>query len=166
MNRQMTKRTMDGLLAELYAKKERLAEEAHEAEMDIAAVERTLSIIESSGNEVEGKIFDESDDKVAAADIAHCKTQRAALYEIAKLNDGTVRATSAGDLIIAAGLSDGKRASVIATTHRFMSLSDEWEWTEPGTFRLKAFTPQEPKPAYRQPHQDFAAVMDVDDLPF
>lgn len=159
MNTQATKRTLDGLLADLYAKKERLAEEAQEADRDIAAVERTLSIIGNGGSE--------SDDKIAAADIAHCKTQRAALYEIAKLNDGTVRATGAGDLIIAAGLSDGKRASIIATAHRFMSQSDEWEWTEPGTFRLKTFAPQEPKPAYHQQGRGFADfVEDVDDLPF
>lgn len=84
----------------------------------------------------------DQDDRVAPADIAHCKTQRSALYEIARLNDGIVRATAAGDLIMAAGLTDAKRASVIATAHRFLIHSADWEWTDPGTFRLKAFVPQ------------------------
>lgn len=165
MNKQTTKRDLDGLLAELYADKERLAEEVQKTERDIAAVERTLSLVESNDSESAGKVFDESEDQIAVATIAQCKTQRAALYEIAKLNDGTVRATDAGDLIIKAGLSDAKRISVIATAHRFMSQSDEWEWTEPGTFRLKAFIPPASKPVQQQ-RPAFASVVDVDDLPF
>ena len=82
---------------------------------------------------------DHRDNTVILADTTHCKTQRASLYEITRLNEGIVRATEAGDLIITAGLTDAKRASVIATTHRFMSHSNDWEWTEPGTFRLKTF---------------------------
>ena len=128
------KPALEGRLAELYAKRERLAEEVREVNRDIAAVERTLSILpEASADQ---------DNRVAPTDIAHCKTQRAALYEIARLNDGIVRATAAGDLIIAAGLTDAKRASVIATAHRFLRHNADWEWTDPGTFRLKAFVPQ------------------------
>ena len=103
MNAIPNKPALEGRLAKLYAKRQRLAEESEQVDHDIAAVERTLSILPD------------------AAD-----------------ND---RHTAAGDLIIAAGLTDAKRASVIATAHRFMSHSPDWEWTEPGSFRLKAFVP-------------------------
>ena len=106
-----------------------------ETQRDIAAVERTLSIIGDKSNEPA--------DRITAANIAHCKTQRAALYHIAKPNGGIVSATKAGDLIITAGLTDAKRAGVIATIHRFMSYSDDWELTESGSFRLKTFAPHE-----------------------
>ena len=131
MTTQADKHTLNGMLAELYVKHDRILDEAKEVNQDIAAVERTLSIL--------GEATNDRDDTIRPSDIAHCKTQRAALYEIARLNEGIVRATEAGDLIIAAGLTDAKRASVIATTHRFMSHSNDWEWTEPGTFRLKTF---------------------------
>ena len=134
MNAVPNKPALEGRLAELYANRQRLLEESEQVDRDIAAVERTLSIL--------GEVDSARHTTIAPADIAHCKTQRAALYEIARLNEGIVRATAAGDLIIAAGLTDAKRASVIATIHRFMSHSADWEWTDPGTFHLKAFMPQ------------------------
>lgn len=136
MNAQATKQTLNRLLAELYTKQTQLTEGDQDTDGDIAAVERTISFLEAKTNEPEAK--------VTAADIAHCQTQRAALREIANLNDGIVRATSAGDLILAAGLSKGTRASIMTTIHRYMIQSDDWEWTEPGTFRLKTFDPQGP----------------------
>ena len=131
MNAQATRQMLNSLLAELYTKQAQLAEEDQETARDIAAVERTMSILEAKPNEPATK--------VTAADIAHCRTQRAALREIARLNEGIVRATEAGDLILAAGLSEAQRSSIITTIHRYMSQSDDWEWTEPGTFRLKTF---------------------------
>ena len=133
MNAQATRQMLNSLLAELYTKQAQLAEEDQETARDIAAVERTMSILEAKPNEPK--------DKVTAADIAHCRTQRAALREIARLNEGIVRATEAGDLILAAGLSEAQRSSIITTIHRYMSQSDDWEWTEPGTFRLKTLAP-------------------------
>ena len=126
------------MLAELYTKQAQLTEEDQDTDLDIAAVERTMSILEAKTHEPEAR--------VTAADIAHCQTQRAALREIARLNDGIVRATTAGDLILAAGLSKATRASIMTTIHRYMSQSDDWEWTEPGAFRLKTFNPQGPGP--------------------
>ena len=64
-----------------------------ETQRDIAAVELTLSIIGDKSNEPA--------DRITAADIAHCETQRAALYHIAKPNGGIVPAAEAGYLIIA-----------------------------------------------------------------
>ena len=134
MNAQATGQMLNNLLAELYTKQAQLAEEDQETARDIAAVERTMSILEEKPNE--------PTPKVTAVDIAHCQSQRAALREIARLNDGIVRTTPAGDLILAAGLSEAQRPSIIATIHRYMSHSDDWEWTEPGAFRLKTFSPQ------------------------
>lgn len=134
MNAQATRQMLNSLLAELYAKQAQLAEADQETARDIAAVERTMSIIEAKPHEPEAK--------VTATDIAHCQTQRAALRAIARLNEGIVRTTAAGDLILAAGLSEAQRSSVITTIHRYMSQSDDWEWTEPGSFRLKSFAPQ------------------------
>ena len=64
---------------------------------------------------------DHRSNTVIPADTAHCKTRRASLYETAKLNKGIVLQTEAGDLTIAAGLTDAKRASIIANAHRFLS---------------------------------------------
>ena len=124
---------LNRLLDELYTEQAQLAEEDRETAADIAAVQRTMSILEAKPNEPEAK--------VTAADIAHCRTQRAALREIARLNDGIVRPIEASDLILGAGLSQAQRSSIITTIHRYMSRSDDWEWTEPGTFRLKTLAP-------------------------
>ena len=119
---------LNRLLDELYTKQAQLAEGDQETAADIAAVQRTMSILEAKPN-------------VTATDIAHCRTQRAALRAIARLNESIVRTTEASDLILAAGLCEAQRSSIITTMHRYMSLSDNWEWTEPGTFRLKTFAP-------------------------
>ena len=122
--------TLNSLLAELYAKQAQPTEDDQDIAHDIAAVERTMSILETKA-------------KVTAADIAHCRTQRAALREIAIRNNGIVRTIAASDLILAAGLSQAQRSSIVSTTHRYLSRSDDWEWTAPGTFRLKTFAPQD-----------------------
>ena len=83
MNAVPNKSALEGRLAELYAKRQRLTEESEQVDRDIAAVERTLFIL--------GAADSDRHTTVAPADIAHCKTQRAALYEIAKLNDGMLQ---------------------------------------------------------------------------
>lgn len=130
MNAQATRQTLHRLLADLYAKQAQLPEGDQDTAHDIAAVERTMSIIETKAN-------------LTAADIAHCRTQRAALREIAIRNNGIVRTIAASDLILEAGLSEAQRSSIISTTHRYLSQSDDWEWTAPGTFRLKTSAPQD-----------------------
>ena len=120
---------LNRLLAELHDKQAQLAEEDQETAADIAAVQRTMSILETKPN-------------VTAADIANCQNQRADVREIARRNDGIVRPIEACDLILEAGLSQAQRSSIITTMHRYMSQSDEWEWAAPGTFRLKTFSPQ------------------------
>ena len=126
--------TLNILLAELYAKQAQPTEDDQDIAHDIAAVERTMSILETPANQTAAK--------ATAADIANCRNQRAAVREIAKRNDGIVRPIEACDLILEAGLSQALRSSIITTMHRYMSQSDEWEWAAPGTFRLKSFAPQ------------------------
>lgn len=134
MNAQATMQTLNSLLAELYAKQAQPTEDDQDIAHDIAAVERTMSVLETKPNETAAK--------ATAADIANCRNQRAAVREIARLNDGIVRPIEACDLILEAGLSQAQRYSIITTMHRYLSQSDEWEWAAPGTFRLKTTSPQ------------------------
>ena len=76
------------------------------------------------------------DSGVTAQDIAHCHTQREALYRVAVSKGGKVNIREAAKLILAAGLSGGKVASINATLHRIVSQSDDWEYVEPGVFKL------------------------------
>jgi hypothetical protein len=125
-------RETENIIADLRSRKERLETALAETEADIDAAERFLLLLAGSmGNEEA-----EPQHVIGPDDIASCKTQRSALYEIAKRNKGIVKVTDAGNLIQEAGLSAGKTASVIATIHNFMSESDDWEWIEPGSFRL------------------------------
>ena len=55
---------------------------------------------------------------------------------MARANGGTLYVTPASKVIKAAGLSDAKISSITATLHNRVSASDEWEYVEPGTFRL------------------------------
>ena len=95
------------------------------------------------------QIFDESFPSKGAvttlnldpAVIRHCRTQREALQEIAKRNGGIVRVREAAPLILAAGLSQAKLPSITSTAHNLLNGNDEWEYVEPGTFRLVDFTP-------------------------
>ena len=66
-------------------------------------------------------------------------TQREALREIAQMQKGVVNASKAGKLIMKAGLGKGKVQSTISTLHRYLTEGEEWEYIEPGTFRLKDF---------------------------
>ena len=70
--------------------------------------------------------------------LAECPTQMEAFKRIACDSGGTVRVTEASRLIHAAGLSKGKASSVASSMPRKLFESDEWEYLEPGTFRLLA----------------------------
>ena len=68
-------------------------------------------------------------------DLTGCKTQRAALEQIALISDGMVKVVEASQLILDAGLSKGRKASVIATSHRTMTEDEKtWTWVAPGLF--------------------------------
>ena len=136
-------------MAEMYAMRTKLrtkresaraALEVAQAELDVAEAnlatwEKAIVLYEADPP----ALSDDTPLEITALDIKHCETQPEALRTYAKLNDGLVNVTKAGDLIIQAGLSKGKRASVHSTLHNFMTRrNDEWEWVEPGLFRLKS----------------------------
>ena len=70
------------------------------------------------------------------ADIAHCKNQRAASYIIAKMNGGVIDLKTAAVVIEAAGLSKGKRSTIVSTLHSFMTKAADWDYAKPSTFKL------------------------------
>ena len=76
-------------------------------------------------------------------DIAHCSTQHEALKHIARLSGGLVNPTEAASLVLAAGLSNGKKSSVVATLSGYLSKDEAWEWVDAGVYRLRDFTPME-----------------------
>ena len=71
------------------------------------------------------------------------QSQRDALIVIARLTEGIVRSTEAGRLLEKAGLTEAKPSSISPATYRLLNDDEEnWEWVEPGTFRLKWFEPE------------------------
>lgn len=71
--------------------------------------------------------------------IKKCKTQKEALYEIARMCGGQVKAKEASKLMMAAGLTNGKLSSMASTVHRLLHEGDDWEYIEPGVFRFLGF---------------------------
>ena len=78
--------------------------------------------------------------------IRQCRTQREALREIAMQNGGIVRVKEAAPILIATGLSQAKLSSVTSTSYNQLNGNSEWEYVEPGTFRLVNFAPTEEEP--------------------
>ncbi len=165
MSTRSAKHVIEGLLADLIARRAELEEQTKAVDRDIGSTERTLTLLTDALENPSDT--GELGNPITADTISDCETQRAALYRIAEMNGGIVRATEAGVLILEAGLSDAKKASVIATVHKFMSQSDDWEWTEPGSFRLKTY--EEPEPSgYGRYGYYYSGNSEtgVDDLPF
>ncbi len=75
--------------------------------------------------------------------VAHCTSQNAALQEIARLSGGLANPSSAADIIIAAGKTNGTKRGLVSTLSGFTSDEETWEWVEPGVYRLKDYSPPE-----------------------
>ena len=129
---QTAQQSIETLVMDLRSKRDRLIAETQDLEQDIAAAERTLILLGVG----QAHVAEVRHGSTTAEDIAGCKTQREALYELAKRNQGIVKVTDAAKLIKEAGLSEGKPSSIGATLHNFMSSSDDWEWAAPGAFRI------------------------------
>ena len=71
--------------------------------------------------------------------IASCGTHLAAFKEIAMLSGGIVRVAEASRLVHEAGMSQGKARSIASGIRHKLLASDEWEYVEPGTYRLLTF---------------------------
>ena len=72
---------------------------------------------------------------IKPSQIAHCKTHLAAWSEIARLSDGLAKLSDGAQLLIDAGLSKGKRRSVISSIITQMEGNDDWEKVGPSTYR-------------------------------
>ena len=136
----MTMQDVQGLLDRLRAEKDEASDRLTRAMQDVAAAERVLALLEG---DTEDHTDDTSDTVVGPthgtttpADIVQCRTQMDAAGKMARANGGTLYVTPASKVIKAAGLSDAKISSITATLHNRVSASDEWEYVEPGTFRL------------------------------
>ena len=121
------------LLADERAKKAPLQKQLDVIDARIAAIETTLAIYEESIPKSQkvpkGFTIEELRN--------NARTHKEALRFIAEhRNGGIVRYSEARDLIIAAGLSEGKSRNVGSHVYRLMHDSDEWEKVSPGVFRL------------------------------
>lgn len=130
MSNQTKFRTVEELLARSMVKREEL----ESLNTDIAAMQRTLELVDlevAVPSEVSAKTMDTSF-------LADCKTQREALIRIAETSTGYVRISAAAKVIIAAKLSRGTYASVQATCHNICSGDeDHWEYISHGLYRLR-----------------------------
>ncbi|MCY4558328.1 MAG: hypothetical protein OXF79_18525 [Chloroflexi bacterium] len=71
--------------------------------------------------------------------MAGCLTQMEAFKAIALDSGGVVRVGEASRLVHAAGLSKGKASSIASSMPKRLNESEEWEYLEPGTYRLLTF---------------------------
>ena len=71
--------------------------------------------------------------------LMNCATHEEAFREIAQRSYGTVRVSEASRLVHAAGLSKGKASSIVSSMSTRLANSDDWEYVDPGTFRLLAY---------------------------
>ena len=88
----------------------------------------------------------ESSRPVTVEDIKHCRNQREILREYALRNGGYARLSDVASLVVEAGKSRGKRASVRSTLNNHCRDSDEWVYSEPGVYRLKEAIPTDELP--------------------
>lgn len=79
-------------------------------------------------------------DHITADDIAHCRTQRAAMREIATLSGGGANPTEAAAIIMEAGLTKSEKpGSLVSTLQKLLSDELEWEWIDYGVYKLREF---------------------------
>ena len=73
---------------------------------------------------------------IRPSQVAHCKTQRAAWEEIARLSGGFAKPSEGVQLIVDLGLTKSNRRGAISSASNMMSNSDDWERSEVGIYRL------------------------------
>lgn len=76
---------------------------------------------------------------VRSSALARCSTQMEAFKEIARRSGGIVRLTEASKLVHDAGLSQGKVSSIVSSMPRKFLERGEWEWVDPGIYRLMEY---------------------------
>ena len=106
-------------------------------ELRSVAGERVNGYVEPDGNNAEEEIVCGN---VTLSDLAGCPSQRKAMYIVGEMNGGVIDLNQAAALVVAAGMSKTGVRTVSASLHNFMSNSEDFEWTAPSMFRLKAET--------------------------
>ncbi|MCE2501846.1 MAG: hypothetical protein J4G13_13435 [Dehalococcoidia bacterium] len=127
-------------------RKQRLLErDLAEVMADKAACERLLSRTRPESKTASESVLYHA--HILPSRLADCQTQMAAFRQIAIDSGGIVRVSEASRLVHAAGLSKGKVSSIASSIPKKFLESDEWEYMEPGTYRLVAhFDPTEGAP--------------------
>ena len=124
--------------------KEAITSELDSVEDLIATLTRFIAILSDEELPDATLQIDAADEvlcgKATVADIAHCSSQRQALYVIAERNDGVLMLNAASALIVAAGKSRSTARIVSGSLHSFLSQSNDFEWIGPSVFRLKEAT--------------------------
>ena len=150
--------------ATLRAEKERLIGEKETIDREIAVLDQRISTMDAfSGDFTKWREGNSTEPKrihghISFKDIGKCRTQQAALEEIARLSGGIANATEAGKIIKKTKLTKGKVGSVISSVHRIMSDKEKWEWISPGTFQL--LTPLSEKQGDSQPEAPSEVPLD------
>ena len=76
---------------------------------------------------------------IRPSQLSHCKTQREAWVEIARLSGGLVKLSEGAQLLIDAGLSQKSKRETASNGSSWMSNSDMWERVGRGLYRLVGF---------------------------
>ena len=80
---------------------------------------------------------------IRPSQIAHCETQIEAWIEIARRSGGFARPVDGAQILLDAGLSKGKRRSLVSSGAKYMIDSDDWERTDAGTYQYVGFAASE-----------------------
>ena len=118
-----------------------LTEEASVLEKQLERVRYTLEAAQHIRDVFsrEERTIDPSFVEISPDEVRACASQREVLHLYARTHGGVVHVGRVARMIFDSGISKGKYSSIRSTIHNKMTkLSDEWEWVEPGIFRLKS----------------------------
>ena len=135
---------IDGLAQryeEYHAKSTLLRKELAEAEKMEEACRLLLADIKRTSKPADGSRGLHA--HIRPSHIARCETQIEAWIEISSRSGGLVRPVDGAQLLLDAGLSTGKRRSLVSSGAKYMIDSDDWERTVPGTYRYLGFAASE-----------------------
>ena len=122
------------LIAKLSSEYNALEERIGAIKHTLEAAQHVLAVLSK-----EERSIDPSLATISLVEVRACKTQREVLYLYAKANGGFVHVGKVSHMIHDSGMSKGKYSSIRSTLHNMMTKqANEWEWVEPGIFRLKS----------------------------
>ena len=143
MNLPFTESNYERLMLDLHAREEHLEKELADVRERKEVAEKFRHVYDAWAAEKvpeptsEGKRHNH----LGPQDITHCTSQHEALKEIARLSGGLVNPTEAASIVLDAGLSRGKKSSVVSTLSGYLSKDDTWEWVDAGVYRLRETAP-------------------------